>query len=62
MSPKKVIKVVWYIFVQLGALNNTMSLVSGVRFQVSEKDGRMQILIILNVIRFLTLIRLRRNT
>ena len=32
-----------------------MSLVSGVRFQVSEKDDRMRILIILNVIRFLTL-------
>ncbi len=32
------------------------------RFQVSEKDDRMRILIILKVIRFLTLIRLRRNT
>ena len=32
-----------------------MSLVSGVRFQVSEKDDRMRILIFLNVIRFLTL-------
>ena len=39
----------------LSYLNNTMSLVSGVRFQVSEKDDRMRIVIILNVIRFLTL-------
>ena len=32
-----------------------MYLVSGVRCQVSEKDDRMRILIILNVIRFLSL-------
>ncbi len=32
-----------------------MSLVSGVRFQVSEKDDRMRIRIILKIIRFLTL-------
>ena len=58
MSPKNVIKVVWCIFVQLGALNNTMSMVfrqRRIRFQVSEKDDRMRIVTILNVIRFLTL-------
>ena len=32
-----------------------MSLVSGVRFQVSEKDDRMRILIILNITRCLIL-------
>jgi DNA relaxase NicK len=55
MSHKNVIKIVWYILVQLSSLNNTMSLVSGAGCQVSEKDDRMRILIILNVIRFLTL-------
>ena len=54
-SRKNVIKIVWYILVQSSSLNNTKSLVSGVRFQVSEKDDRMRILIILNVIGCLTL-------
>jgi hypothetical protein len=52
---KNVIKIVWYILFQLSSLNNTISLVSGVRFPVSEKDDRMRSLIILNVVRFLTL-------
>ena len=29
LSPKNVIKIVWYIFFQLSALKKTMSLVSG---------------------------------
>jgi hypothetical protein len=48
-------KIIWHMFFQLSAFNKPMSLVSGVRFQVSEKNDRMRILIILNVIRFLTL-------
>jgi hypothetical protein len=55
VSLKNVIKIVWYKFVWLSSLNNTMSLVSGFRFQVSEKDDRMRIRIILNVTRFFTL-------
>ena len=55
VSRKNVIKIVWYILVQSSSLNNTKSLVSGVRFQVSEKGDRMRILIILNVIGCLTL-------
>ena len=35
MFHKNVTKVVWYIFIQLGFFNNTMSMVSGVSVQVS---------------------------
>jgi hypothetical protein len=35
VSHKNVIKVVWYILVQLRSLSNTMSVVSGVSVQVS---------------------------
>jgi len=35
MSHKYITKVVWYILVQLGFFNNTMSMVSGVSVQVS---------------------------
>ena len=52
---------VWYILVQLSFSNNTMSVVSGVRCQVSGKNDRMRIPIILNVIRFLTLTPDTRN-
>jgi hypothetical protein len=40
MSHKNITKVVWYILVQLSALNNTGSMVSGVSVQVS---GAMKI-------------------
>jgi hypothetical protein len=36
MSHKNVSKVLWYILVQLSSSNNTMSMVSGVRCQLSE--------------------------
>jgi hypothetical protein len=35
MSRKNVTKVLWYILVQLSALNNTMPMVSGFSVQVS---------------------------
>ncbi len=53
MSHKNVPKVVWYIFVQLSSLNNTMSMVSGVSVQVSGGSrgrGRYFILLILLVL------------
>ena len=39
VSRKNVTKVVWYILVQLNSLNSTMSMVSGVSVQVSERNS-----------------------
>jgi type IV secretory pathway VirB9-like protein len=44
MSRKNVIKAVRYILFQLYSLNNTSSLVSGVRFQASEKSEKENII------------------